>query len=185
MLTEPQPEPRNLTLEMSQVPPSTVFHLEMCEPHEFRPTSTRPGFDVVLVDPPDPEINRRFYKAVGSPWNWTDRLDWSPDDWRRHVHRKTLKTFVGRLDGAESGYFELERQESGNVQILYFGLLPAYIGKGLGGSLLSSAVEQAWTFPGTSRVWVHTCTNDHEHALDNYRARGFKLLRTEKEPLVE
>ena len=30
-----------------------------------------------------------------------------------------------------------------------------------------------------SRVWVHTCSLDHENALNNYIARGMKIFKTE------
>lgn len=155
----------------------------MCGRNTFRPSPACPDFDAVIVDPSDPELNCRFYRSVGSQWEWTDRLSWSQDDWQRYVGRDVLKTFVGQLNGRDVGYFELETQESGNVEIMYFGLLPEYIGKGLGGPLLSAAVKRAWDFSDTERVWVHTCTHDHKHALDNYRARGFELFRTEREPL--
>jgi GNAT superfamily N-acetyltransferase len=161
----------------------TVFHLEMCGRNAFRPSAARPDFDAVIVDPPDPELNRRFYCSVGYQWEWTDRLSWSQNVWQRYVDRDVLKTFVGKLNGDDVGYFELEIQESGNVEIVYLGLLPEYIGKGLGGTLLSAAVERAWEFSGTERIWVHTCTHDHKHALDNYRARGFELFRVERGPL--
>jgi GNAT superfamily N-acetyltransferase len=64
------------------------------------------------------------------------------------------------------------------VEIVYFGLLPRFIGRGLGGPLLSRAVERGFE-RGASRVWVHTCSLDHPRALAAYRARGFRLFRTE------
>ena len=88
-------------------------------------------------------------------------------------------TYVAHFDGQEVGYFELESQKGGDVEIVYFGLLPDFIGRGLGGALLSAAVERAWEITDTRRVWVHTCTEDHKHALDNYRQRGFILFKTE------
>lgn len=167
----------------SQSPLRTVFHLEMLERSAFQPSRIRPGLEADVVDPPNPEINRRYYRSVGSPWRWTDRLSWSLEDWQNYANRDSLKTFVGRLDGLEIGYFELEIQDSGNLEIVYFGLLPDHIGKGLGGPFLSAAVEQAWNLPRTTRVWVHTCTQDHKHALENYQARGFKVFKTELEPM--
>lgn len=167
----------------SQSPLRTVFHLEMRERTALRPSRLISGLLVEEVDPPDPEINRQYYRLVGSAWCWTDRLSWSQNDWRNYVDRDVLKTFVGILDGVEVGYFELEVQDSGNVEIVYFGLLPYYIGKGLGGSFLSAAVEHAWELPGSKRVWLHTCTQDHKHALGNYKARGFKIFKTELEPM--
>ena len=74
---------------------------------------------------------------------WTDRLSWSENDWRKYVNRDALKTFVGKLDGVEFGYFELEVKASCRVEIVYFGILPNYIGKSLGGSFLSTAVKRA------------------------------------------
>jgi GNAT superfamily N-acetyltransferase len=64
---------------------------------------------------------------------------------------------------------------------MYFGLLPEFIGMGLGGILLTAAVECAWREPNTTRVWLHTCSNDHKHALANYLKRGFQLFKTEYE----
>ena len=66
----------------------------------------------------------------------------------------------------------------GNIEIKYFGLLSEFIGQGLGGPLLTAAIERAWAIPMTRRLWVHTCTSDHERALDNYLQRGFKLFKT-------
>jgi hypothetical protein len=37
---------------------------------------------------------------------------------------------------------------------------------------MAEALMRAWV-PGVERVWVHTCTLDHPHALGFYRAQGF------------
>jgi GNAT superfamily N-acetyltransferase len=76
------------------------------------------------------------------------------------------------------GYFELEQQTQGNVEVAYFGLLPQFVGKGLGGQLLTAAVSRAWEL-GARRVWVHTCDLDHPRALENYQARGFRVFKVE------
>ena len=99
-------------------------------------------------------------------------------DWQAHVEREELTTFLATHHGEEAGYVELEQQPEGNVQISYFGLLPDFYGKGLGGAMLTRIVETAWELSGTERVWVHTCTDDHEAALANYQKRGFRLYET-------
>lgn len=159
---------------------TTIYYLEMTGRSAFRPTAAPEGFELVEVDPPDPVVNREFYRRVGAPWRWTDRLCWSLDDWRHYVERGELTTLVGRAGDRDVGYCELEHQAAGNVQIAYFGLLPEFIGQGLGGPLLSAAIERAWRLPETRRVWVHTCTHDHVHALENYRRRGFEIFKTEQ-----
>ena len=108
-------------------------------------------------------------------WHWTDRLSWSEEQWRNWVERKALQTWMLLFHGTPAGYFELEAQDKA-VELSYFGLLPPFLDKGLGGGLLSAAVEKAWEME-TKRVWVHTCSLDHPYALKNYKARGFQIYR--------
>lgn len=69
----------------------------------------------------------------------------------------------------------------GEAEIVTFGLLPEFVGKGLGGFALTLAVQQAWALaPSVSRVWLHTFTVDHPHALPNYHRRGFRTFRSEQ-----
>jgi GNAT superfamily N-acetyltransferase len=77
-----------------------------------------------------------------------------------------------------AGYFELRKCEDGSIEIAYFGLMPQFIGRGLGKHLLTRAVEQAWA-ARANRVWLHTCTLDDPAALPNYLKRGFKPFKTE------
>jgi len=85
---------------------------------------------------------------------------------------------VGYYDGSPAGYHELRQDDGDGVEIAYFGLLPAFIGRGFGGALLTHALDEAWRMEPT-RVWVHTCTLDHPAALANYQARGMKIYRVE------
>ena len=64
------------------------------------------------------------------------------------------------------------------MELSYFGLLPAFIGRGFGGRLLRFAVGRAWTLE-TRRLWVHTCDLDHPAALGLYRRAGFTPFRTD------
>ena len=58
---------------------------------------------------------------------------------------------------------------------MYFGLAPGFIGRGLGGWLLTCAVRQAFAM-GASRMLLNTCTLDAAQALPNYLARGFSIV---------
>src|SRR5438132_6320297 len=58
------------------------------------------------------------------------------------LHRK-LRTFAASYEHSLAGYYQLRRDDGGGVEIAYFGLLPEFIGRGLGGPLLTSAIEQA------------------------------------------
>ncbi len=92
------------------------------------------------------------------------------------------------MNGAPAGELDTAAHDDGrHAEIACFGLLPRYIGRGLGGQLLARGVAQAWTLhvrfpelPSVTRVWVHTCALDGPHALANYQARGFRIYRTEE-----
>ena len=124
-------------------------------------------------------MNRFLYQLVGAEWQWIDKLSWSDDQWRRFAEADDLRPWLALYRGSPAGYYELQRQDDGNVEIAYFGLAPGFIGKGFGGYLLSQAITSAWDWQGTERVWVHTCTLDHPGALNNYRSRGMTVYRTE------
>ena len=124
-------------------------------------------------------LYRRLYHDVGEPWFWHDRLDWTDDELARHLAQPHVGVWELTVGGASAGYFELQRHTDGSVEIAYFGLTPAFMGRGLGGPLLTRAVDEAFAM-GAPRVWLHTCTLDSERALPSYRARGFRPYRTER-----
>ena len=154
----------------------TTYHLEITDPDAVRPKPNPiQGLAIEHVRQPSPEFNRFLYTAVGGGWYWVDRLNWTYHKWQEWVDRPEFQTWVAYVSGSSAGYFELDGQSGGNVEISSFGLLPQYIGQGLGGHLLTVALEKGWQ-TGASRVWLHTCSLDHPGALSNYRARGLRVF---------
>src|SRR5205823_340975 len=86
------------------------------------------GDDLVQARRPTPELGRFLYTAVGGNWYWTDRLGWTYQQWAQRMVE--TETWVTYLDGTPAGYFELDASVPGDVEIAYFGLLPAFIGRG-------------------------------------------------------
>lgn len=159
----------------------TTYYLEMASPADLRSSRTAVGgFRVEQARIPCPELNRFFYTSIGGDWFWVDRLSWTYEQWLAWVDRPELETWIAYLDGTPAGYFELEKQQDGSVELTYFGLLSRFVGRGLGGALLTTAAERAWSM-GASRVWLHTCSLDSPAALPSYQARGFRLYRQETE----
>ncbi|HEY5714987.1 MAG TPA: GNAT family N-acetyltransferase, partial [Psychromonas sp.] len=124
-------------------------------------------------------FNKYLYSLVGENWQWFDKLGDSDGQWQAHAEREQLRTWVAYYKGAIAGYFELEIADNRDVELLYFGLAPKFIGKGFGGYLLATAVNNAWQLCHAKRVWVHTCSLDHPRALSNYQACGFQLYKQE------
>jgi GNAT superfamily N-acetyltransferase len=155
-------------------------YLEMREPAGLNPAAPPAGtVRIARESPCAPALYRRMYLGVGSEYRWIDRAGWTDVDIASHLATPGLEIWIARVDGEEAGFFELEPMPDGSMQIAYFGLLPAFVGRKLGGYLLTEAVRRAWSL-GPSRVWLHTCTLDHPAALPNYLARGFTVTRTEE-----
>src|SRR5207253_7478388 len=125
-----------------------THHLEMIDPAALRPARNKgTDFEVRHARVACPELNRFFYTAVGGDGYWIDRLEWSYERWLAYLDRPEVETWVAYLAGTPAGFFELERGPEGEtdrVQIEYFGLLPGFIGRGIGGYLLTCAVQRAW-----------------------------------------
>lgn len=156
----------------------TRTYLRMTSPDALRPARQLPNARVSLVDPCSPERYRELYNAVGRGWNWRDRNRWSDERLAAHLDQPGVSVYLFTIDGEEAGYFELQKHDDGDVELMYFGLFPERIGQGAGGAMLTAATLEAWRHGATS-VWLHTCTLDHPHAIDNYRARGFEEYKSE------
>jgi ribosomal protein S18 acetylase RimI-like enzyme len=172
----------------------TTWSLEQTASSDLLP-AIAPDGDVRIVrsEVPSPEFSRFLYASVGGDIRWTDRLSWTYAQWQGFLDRPGVETWVAYDRGTPAGYVELDPQDDGVVEVSYFGLIPAFRGRRIGGHLLSYGVARAWDLaerwperPETKRVWLHTCSKDGEHAMDNYLRRGFKLFDTkvEEEPEV-
>ncbi|MFC0599118.1 GNAT family N-acetyltransferase [Streptomyces palmae] len=170
----------------------TIWSLEQTAPGDLRAAAEPPasaGVRIVRAEVPSPEFSRYLYTAVGSDLSWTDRLSWPAERWHRAVHGPGNEIWVVYERGTPAGYIEFDAQDDGVVEIVYFGLLPDFRGRGLGGHLLSVGTARAWDlaerWPGrapTRRVWLHTCSLDGPYAMANYERRGFRLFDTTTEP---
>jgi GNAT superfamily N-acetyltransferase len=127
---------------------------------------------------PNPSLNRFLYATIGADWLWYTRLGWTHDQWRAMVEDPAYQTWIAYFKGSPSGYFELDNRKTGEVEIAYFGLMPEFVGFGLGQSMIAQCVQKAWDIKATKRVWVHTDTCDHPRALPNYIQAGFQPFNT-------
>ncbi|NQY67582.1 MAG: GNAT family N-acetyltransferase, partial [Flavobacteriales bacterium] len=145
---------------------------------------SKPRIDgLVIKDIPSVNFlqSKHLHHLVGKNFNWVERNDWTNEIWKTNSEDNNVTCYSVHFKNSEAGYFELVQQAEGNVEIIYFGLAKDFIGKGLGGSLLTIALEIAWDCPNTKRVWLHTCTDDHPNAINNYKARGMKIYKEEVE----
>ena len=154
-------------------------YLEIFSINDLRETKKlSKNYSIKLLDPTDFQLNKFFYKNIGKSHQWVDRLIWTDQDWINYVSNKNVKTYILKEKEELAGYFELNLHKD-EVEIAYLGLLKEYHNQNLGSILLSSAIKNSFSVGKLKRVWVHTCSLDHEHALKNYLSRGMKIFKKE------
>jgi len=136
-------------------------------------------YSVNFLNPPNFQLNKFFYKNIGKDHHWVDRLVWSEKEWIDYVCNEKVSTYILRKEKDVCGYFELIfHKDKNEFEIAYFGLLKEYHNKKLGSFLLSFAIKKCFE-KNINRVWVHTCSLDHDNALKNYLSRGMKIYKRE------
>ena len=157
----------------------TVTYLEMTSPDRRSAVPGSPEQATVQrAERPTVSFYRYLYDTVGADWDWYERRRLSDDALAEIVHDDAVEVHVLYVRGTPAGYAELDRRVEGEVEIAYFGLVPDYIGRGLGPALLDWALERAWSYR-PRRVWVHTCSLDHPGALAMYRRAGLEVYDRE------
>lgn len=172
------------------MPPAPIARIEVVRTHLELPSRAALCPAREPAEPQEPvQLSRaagiaaedylELYRSVGGRWQWTDRLLWSGAELEAYLASPNMHLWLLRAGDAVAGYFELQTHVDGHAEIMYFGLVPEFIGRGLGGWMLTRACEESFAL-GASRVILNTCTLDAPQALPNYIARGFRIVREER-----
>lgn len=157
-----------------------VTYLEMTAPGDLRPGRPADGVTLEAVDSTSPLI-RQVQIGIGRPYAWP-RVSRSDEAWAKWLSHPLRRFWLVNYGTEVAGIADVELHPDGEVEITTFGLLPEYVGKGLGGHALTLASREAWGVEpvgaeSVRRIWLHTSTKDHPNALRNYRRRGFRPVR--------
>jgi GNAT superfamily N-acetyltransferase len=147
--------------------------LEMTARPPRRPVPIPHRFAVRRVERPALDWYRDLFRRIGEPWLWFSRLRMDDAALAAIVHDPAVEVSALVVDGRDEGLLELDFRVAGEVELAFFGVTQALVGKGAGRFLMDVALERAWART-PRRVWVHTCTLDHPGALDFYRRSGFE-----------
>jgi GNAT superfamily N-acetyltransferase len=168
----------------------TVTFMEMTSPEQLRPSRRAPApMSMDKVDVASASLLRSTFDRVGAPYNWPSRRTgpdaWSDERWRARLLQPGVHAWTPKVDSEIAGMVELQVQRGGEVEITVLGLVPEFIGKGFGGHLLTIATSLAWEAEPLGgvpiqRLWLHTSSLDHPHAMPNYLGRGFRKVRNER-----
>lgn len=187
-------EPRALLAKWLKEPPAqspdmapprdldvTITYLEMTEPPSrpaASPPHTQRPMALQRVQTPTVSYYRYLQHTVGDPWLWWERRAFSDEDLARIIQDDAVEIYVLSLGGVPAGFVELDfRDMPDRAEVAYFGLLPDFIGRGLGPYLLNWGIDCAWNrTPAPTRLTVNTCTLDHPAALKGYQKAGFQVV---------
>lgn len=149
--------------------------LAMDGPPEGRelPPPPRPGV-VLLQVRPTLRHYRHLYDAVGEPWLWYGRRAMPQAELEAWLASPDMELWVPHVHGVPAGMAELDRRDPDACRLAYLGLVPEFVGRGLGPWLLDHAVHRAFA-GGARRLTVSTCSLDHPAALGTYLKAGFRV----------
>lgn len=159
--------------------PVQVTFLEMHEQPAYTiPIAFKLDFEL-LPKPISVSDYRNYYYGVGKEWYWLDRMVMEDHLLHEKINAPNVDIFVLHIEDQPAGFAEFVREKD-HVEILYFGLFPAFIGKGYGHYFLQTVIQKAWSYQ-PKHIQLNTCALDHPNALPIYKKAGFKEVRTTTE----
>ena len=158
----------------TKVPVKTTYMEMKTKPEIIIPE--RKWVSLTLFTEPKISLYKEVYNRVGNDWGWAGRLIISDEELKKIIHHPDNLFYCLFNKDELVGFFELRKQSPDNVEIVYLGLVPEYIGKGFGKLLLNLSIITAWE-TNPKRIWLHTCEYDHKNALKVYEKAGFKKYK--------
>jgi GNAT superfamily N-acetyltransferase len=155
-----------------------VYYLEMLAPNHRKAASPREGLAVIHGKKPTVAYYRFLYNSVGKDYHWYSRGRLPDAELAATIQHPLNEVYVLHVDGVPAGFAELDVRKEGEIELVQFGLMPEFIGQGLGKYFLQWTIDKAWSYR-PRRFWLHTCTLDHPAALPNYLKAGFAVYKEE------
>jgi GNAT superfamily N-acetyltransferase len=159
---------------------AVVTSLEMTARPAPRPEQPNSGLSLHHVAKPDLAWFRGLFRRVGENWIWFSRLKMPDAELAAIIHDPAVEVSVLKSGEQEAGLLELGFRNSGECELSFLGLTPEFVGTGAGRWLMNRAIARAWSRP-IRRLWVHTCTFDHQNAIAFYVRSGFRPFRLQIE----
>jgi GNAT superfamily N-acetyltransferase len=154
----------------------TTTYLQMFAHPERLVPPPRESIAVVHAKKPPVAYYRFLYDAVGRDYDWTSRKKLTDAALAAIIHDPRDEVHVLMAGGVPAGFAELDRRVEGEIELVQFGLMPEFVGQGLGRYFLQWTIDKAWSYK-PRRFWLHTCTKDHPAALPNYLKAGFAIYK--------
>ena len=153
-----------------------MTYLEMTARDQLVPADPVAGLTLEPLDRLSPLVVG-LQVRIGAPHGWRCATR-TEEEWATWYAETPDRLFrLLSFEGEPAGLVAYDLHPGPEVEIKTFGLVPEFVGRGLGGYALTLALATAWDL-NPARVWLHTSTADHPGALPNYHRRGLRTFRT-------
>lgn len=169
----PQGVPQNGIVDL---PPGKIAAIATYLERRAPPEGGRPFAGQLDAIGGDVARYRALYSRIGVPWLWFTRAVLTDNALGRIISHPDVETLALVRDGRDAAMIELDFRRPGECELVFFGLVEEYCGRGIGRPLLREAMRRAFARP-VSRMWLHTCTLDHPAAAPLYIRSGFVPYR--------
>lgn len=129
------------------------------------------------ISTPDVKTYLNLYREIGRDYIWNYRPGQTEQEIEQLIQSDNTRLYY-LYDGQTAiGMAEIDCSKPDALEIVHFGLLPAYIDKGIGKKFFAKTLQELWQ-GNVRRVWLSTCGMDHPKAIEFYQNAGFEIFKT-------
>lgn len=172
---------------MNDIKTTTVrlTHLEMMNPHPVT-VATPHGLRMAIMraDKMPVHFYRYLYETIGKPHHWMLRRMQSDQELHNLLQSDDVIIYLLYIDGCPAGFSEiLCTKLPETAEILHFGLVPEYQGRGLAKFFLADIIAAAWSL-GPKKLMIETNSLDSPRGLQLYQKMGFTPVSWADEKII-
>jgi GNAT superfamily N-acetyltransferase len=155
-----------------------VYFFEMLAHSQRDVPTPRGGLAVHHAEAPSVPYYRCLCDAVGKDYHWLSRRKLPDEELAAILNDALNELHVLHIDGSPARFAELDRRPRDEIELIQFGLIPDFIGQGIGKWFLHWTIDEVWSNQ-PKRFWLRTCTLDHPAALARYKQARFVQYKEE------
>lgn len=153
---------------------SRVTHLEMYERPQIRvPSPLNMQVAIMRAYQMPVHFYRYLYEQIGKQHHWNVRRKMTDEALKDLIQSENTVVQILYIGGCPAGFAETNLKElPKSAEIVYFGLVPDYQGRGLSYFFFNEVLHSAWD-ANPEKVIIQTNTLDNPRALQLYQKSGF------------
>lgn len=162
----------------------TITRLEMSTPSSVAvPVPSGVRLAIMLAENMPVHLYRYLYEVIGKPHHWMLRRMQSDEKVASVLQAEETRILLLYVNGCPAGLAEMRLNLPESVDILYFGLVPDYQGRGLAKFFFAEILASAWS-QNPKKLRLETNTLDSPRALQLYQRMGFSPVSTAQDIIL-